>query len=74
MLLDPEKSKAFDLKAFIGRHGKDTFPTISRCVRALKQQHGFRKVGAIGYCWGGWAVFQLGGLGTLNLFYSLNVS
>ncbi|KAL9611121.1 MAG: hypothetical protein Q9167_004225 [Letrouitia subvulpina] len=62
MLLDPEKSKTFDLKAFIGRHGKGTFPTISGCVRALKEKHGFKKVGAIGYCWGGWVVFQLGGL------------
>ncbi|KAL9043769.1 MAG: hypothetical protein Q9214_003053 [Letrouitia sp. 1 TL-2023] len=62
MLFDPEKSKKFDLMAFIGRHGKDTFPTISGCVRALKEKRGFKKVGAIGYCWGGWAVFQLGGL------------
>lgn len=65
MLFDPEKSKSFDLKAFLHvRNPKEKrFPEMVACAKALKQEHGFKKVGAIGYCYGGWAVFQLGGKG-----------
>lgn len=53
-----------DLQSFIGRHSKEIrFPEISGCAKALKQDHGFKKVGAIGFCYGGWAVFQLGAKG-----------
>ena len=64
MLDDPEKSKAFDIPDFLARHSK----TIRRqevfaCAQALKREHGFRKLGAVGFCYGGWAVFQLGAKG-----------
>lgn len=50
--------------AFIGRHSKDIrFPEIETCAKSLKQEHGFKKLGAIGFCYGGWAVFQLGAKG-----------
>jgi dienelactone hydrolase len=32
-------------------------PSVKAAAEALKGQ--YAKVGAIGYCWGGWAVFQL---------------
>jgi Dienelactone hydrolase family len=61
MLEDPEKAKTFDLMGFIGRHSKDLrFPEIQAAAKSLKTEHGFKKVGAIGFCYGGWAVFQLG--------------
>ena len=49
-------------------------PEIEAYVKSLKQEHGFKKVGAIGFCWGGWAVFQLGAKGksthqTANVSY-----
>lgn len=54
----------FDLMGFIGRHSKDIrFPEIETCAKSLKQEHGFKKLGAIGFCYGGWAVFQLGAKG-----------
>ena len=64
-MTDPEKAKKFDLNAFLfERHPKEKrFPEIEAAAKALKQEHGFKKVGAIGYCWGGWAVFQLGAKG-----------
>ena len=53
------------LPRFLARHSKDLrFPEIETYVKSLKQEHGFKKVGAIGFCWGGWAVFQLGAKGT----------
>jgi dienelactone hydrolase len=58
-LSDPEKAKNFDLMAFIGRHGKDTrWPAIKEHAQTLKSQ--YKKVVAIGYCYGAWACFKLG--------------
>lgn len=54
----------FDIKAFIGRNSKSIrFPEVESFAKSLKQEHGFKKLGAIGFCWGGWAVFQLGAKG-----------
>ena len=64
---DPKKQEAFDLMAFIGRNNKEKrFPEISEFAKALKTEHGFKKLGAIGFCYGGWAVFQLGAKGELT--------
>ena len=64
---DPKKREAFDLMAFIGRNSKEKrFPEISEFAKALKTNQGFKKVGAIGFCYGGWAVFQLGAKGGLT--------
>ncbi|KAL8847259.1 MAG: hypothetical protein Q9221_007683 [Calogaya cf. arnoldii] len=62
MLFDPEKLKDFDIQGFIQRNNKETRGTsIHDFARNLKTEMGFKKVGAVGYCWGGWAAFQLGG-------------
>jgi len=43
----------------MGRNGKDKRgPEIDAATKELKSK--FKKVGAIGYCYGGWAVLQLG--------------
>lgn len=64
MLTDPEKAKSFDLMAFIGRNSKEIrFPEMEAAAKTLKGELGFKKVGAIGFCYGGWAVFQLGAKG-----------
>ncbi len=61
----PEKLKSFDMKAFLDRNSKEKrYPKISGCAKALKQEHGFRKLGVIGFCYGGWAVFRLGTKGS----------
>jgi dienelactone hydrolase len=38
-------------------------PEIFECAKALKQQ--YKKLGAVGYCYGGWAAFRLGGAAKL---------
>ncbi|OAP56255.1 hypothetical protein AYL99_09434 [Fonsecaea erecta] len=58
------KSEPFDVMGFLGRHGKDTRqPEIFACATALKKDLGYKKVGAIGFCYGGWAVFRLAAKG-----------
>ncbi|KAF2649866.1 dienelactone hydrolase family protein [Lophiostoma macrostomum CBS 122681] len=56
---DPEKWAKFDVGAFIGRQNKEKrWPEIKAHAQILKTQ--YPKVGAVGYCYGGWACFQLG--------------
>lgn len=63
-MIDPERAKAFDIGAWLGRHGKEKrWPQVKACAQALKAQ--YPKVAAIGYCWGGWACFHLGADPTL---------
>jgi len=59
---DPEKRKNFDLMGFMGKHNKDIRgPEMVEHATTLKSQ--YKKVGAIGFCYGGWAVFRLGAKG-----------
>ncbi|KAK3326100.1 Alpha/Beta hydrolase protein [Apodospora peruviana] len=34
-------------------------PEIFACAKALRSNLGYEKVGAVGFCWGGWGVFRL---------------
>ncbi|KAL4975306.1 hypothetical protein BDW66DRAFT_152121 [Aspergillus desertorum] len=46
---------------FAARNGREQREgKISGTARALKRDLGFKKVGAVGYCFGGWAPFRLG--------------
>jgi len=61
-LEDPEKRAKFDVMEFIGRNSKEIrYPEMEAVVKEVKSSH--KKVGAIGFCYGGWAVFQLGAKG-----------
>ncbi|CAD0113208.1 unnamed protein product [Aureobasidium uvarum] len=58
MMEDPEKRKNFDIMAFIGRNSKDKrFPEITANAKELKSN--YKKVAAIGFCYGAWAVLRL---------------
>ncbi|KAI1774300.1 Alpha/Beta hydrolase protein [Hypoxylon cercidicola] len=49
----------FDFAGFIKRQARDVRePEIIEAAKALRQQ--YKKVAAVGYCYGGWAVFRLG--------------
>ncbi|KAL7624944.1 hypothetical protein AAE478_004158 [Parahypoxylon ruwenzoriense] len=48
-----------DLPGIQKRHSREIRePEIFACAKALRQK--YKKLGAIGYCYGGWAVFRLG--------------
>ncbi|KAH7062581.1 dienelactone hydrolase family protein [Macrophomina phaseolina] len=50
-----------DVSGFMRPNGRDAREgEILACARALKDDEGFEKVGAVGFCYGGWAVFRLG--------------
>ncbi|KAK7409230.1 hypothetical protein QQX98_008606 [Neonectria punicea] len=58
-LIRDEKWGDLDLAGFIGRNSRAVRePLLFACARALRRSHA--KVGAVGYCYGGWAVFRLG--------------
>ncbi|KAF2460122.1 dienelactone hydrolase family protein [Lineolata rhizophorae] len=48
-----------DVAGFMQGNGReDREPEMAACARALRERHG--RVGAVGFCYGGWAVFRLG--------------
>ncbi|KAL5343262.1 Alpha/Beta hydrolase protein [Aspergillus crustosus] len=60
-LIADEKFGELDVPGFIKRNGREQREgEIFECARALKRDLGFKKVGAVGYCYGGWASFRLG--------------
>jgi len=53
----------YELEDFLKSNSKEVrWPQIKDYVTALKKEHGYEKVGAIGYCWGGWGTWKLAGL------------
>ncbi|KAL9011502.1 MAG: hypothetical protein Q9173_003665 [Seirophora scorigena] len=69
-----EKRAKFDFQGFMRRNGKEARgPEVLEAARIVKQELGHTKVGAIGYCWGGWAAFQLGAKGK-NLVDCISVA
>lgn len=63
-IVDEKKRAQFDFMAWAGRHSKEIRgPEVFEAARALKQDLGFQKIAAIGYCWGGWPAFQLAAKG-----------
>jgi len=69
---DAEALKKLDMPGFMGRNSKDIRgPEVFACARALKSQ--YKKIGAAGYCFGGWASFQLGAKGN-NLIDAISVA
>ncbi|KAL8726878.1 MAG: hypothetical protein Q9166_006430 [cf. Caloplaca sp. 2 TL-2023] len=74
MIFDGNKVKDFDFPAWAARHNKETRgPGIHDFAAKLKAEMGFKKVGAVGYCWGGWAAFQLGAKGK-NMVDAISVA
>ncbi|KAJ5382189.1 hypothetical protein N7517_000100 [Penicillium concentricum] len=60
-LLSNEQFHLIDLAGFMSRNGRQQRESeIFECARLLKQQLGYQRVGAVGYCYGGWASFRLG--------------
>ena len=59
--------KAWDHDGFTARHSKAIRgPELVACAKALREEHGFKKVGAVGFCFGGWAVLSLGAKGKIG--------
>ncbi|KUL84841.1 hypothetical protein ZTR_08235 [Talaromyces verruculosus] len=64
VLLDENRWNEIDVPGFMGRNTKAIRePEIFGCAKALRSEHGYSSVGAIGFCFGGWAVFRLGAKG-----------
>ncbi|KAL1992565.1 hypothetical protein VTN49DRAFT_4597 [Thermomyces lanuginosus] len=62
-LILAEKWDQIDLAGFRVRNSRAIRePEIFECARALRDR--YPKVGAVGYCYGGWAVMRLGAKGT----------
>jgi dienelactone hydrolase len=60
--LPPEEQSKWSISEFLSRNTKDIrWPEIVAFTKALRAQ--YKRIGAIGFCYGGWAVFRLGAKG-----------
>ena len=54
-----ERWHEFDFKGFMAKNTRDIRePEIFQCAKALRAK--YKKIGAVGFCYGGWAVLRLG--------------
>lgn len=54
-----DRWQEFDLPGFLKKNSRDIRePEVFECARALRLK--YKNVGAIGFCYGGWAAFRLG--------------
>jgi dienelactone hydrolase len=57
--VDNEQWHRIDLPGMMQRNSRQVRePEILKCARTLRSK--YKTLGAIGFCWGGWAVFRLG--------------
>lgn len=57
---NPAEWAQLDLPNFMARNSKDVRGReMAKLAKYLRLQH--RRIGAVGFCYGGWAAFQLGG-------------
>ncbi|KAF2237005.1 dienelactone hydrolase family protein [Viridothelium virens] len=69
---NPEKREKFNVGAFLGKHGKQTRgPEIFDAAKTLKSQ--YKKVAAIGFCWGAWGSLQVAAKGN-NILDAVSVA
>ena len=64
-MMSPDyKGAPWDRDAFLAANNWDTRKQeVTSFAKALKSEAGFKKVGTIGFCWGGGAVLKLGAKG-----------
>ncbi|KAN0096722.1 alpha/beta-hydrolase [Hyaloscypha variabilis] len=59
IISDHARLAAFDLTGWHARNSKEVrWPELLSCVQALRAQ--YKRVGVLGYCYGGWSSFRLG--------------
>ncbi|KAF5232148.1 hypothetical protein FANTH_13145 [Fusarium anthophilum] len=59
ILMDMSQLHKLDMPGFMARNSKEVRgPEIFNFAATLWSQ--YNRVGAVGFCWGGWAVFKLG--------------
>jgi dienelactone hydrolase len=61
---DNALEKGFDFAPWIAKHGVDAVdPVITSTIKAMRENYGVKKIGAVGYCFGGRYVVRFLGKG-----------
>ncbi|TRX88119.1 hypothetical protein FHL15_010965 [Xylaria flabelliformis] len=59
-LVEQDRFDKIDLAGLLRDNSREIRgPEMEACAKALKSEHGFKRLGAIGFCYGGWAVCHL---------------
>jgi len=62
-----DPSKPFDIKTWVGKHQPDIVtPILEASIKGLKEEYGVKKIGAVGYCFGGKYVIRFLGNGGID--------
>jgi dienelactone hydrolase len=65
--LSPAAKEPFDLYGWIAKHPIDKVePQMKAALKTLKEEYGIKKVGAVGYCFGGRYVIRFLGEGIID--------
>ncbi|KAI1272784.1 dienelactone hydrolase [Xylaria sp. FL0933] len=58
--VEEERFDKIDLASMAQNNSREIRgPEMVACAKALKNEHGFKRLGAVGFCYGGWAVCYL---------------
>lgn len=72
ILLQPDGLSQIVLPSFLKRNTKESRePEMQKCCKALRER--YKRLGVVGFCFGGWAAFRLGGK-TNNLVDCISVA
>ena len=65
--LSPDAKEPFDLMAWLGKHPPEKVePVMDAAIKTLKEEYGVKKLGAVGYCFGGRYVVRYLGAGKID--------
>ena len=65
--LSPAAKEPFDLMGWIGKHPPEKVePVMDAAIKTLKEEYGVKKIGAVGYCFGGRYVVRYLGRGQID--------
>jgi len=60
LLKDPSLWQTWNFQKFLADNNKElVYPAVTSFAKHLKEKEGVKKLGAIGFCYGGWATLQL---------------
>lgn len=70
-----DPSKPFDIQGWLAKHPIDVItPVLEASIKGLKEEYGTKKVGAVGYCFGGRYVIRFLADGAIDAGFAAHPS
>jgi len=70
-----DREKPFDIMAWVAKHPPDRVtPVLEASIQGLRDEYGVKKIGAVGYCFGGRHVIRFLGTGAIDAGFAAHPS